>query len=172
MNDYNIDFLKRFNAIILTTGSVDQNSAYLLNSYTKNGGKLIPDITKGETTMNKEEIDYILKSGNNFIPKDKELSYPKNNKAIINLKEDYKGFLVLSEKYSMFPDWTAKINGKEKDILRANGVISAVYLEGEKGDIIFEYKPRSFIIGAWISSITLLLVISYFVWFFYKKREK
>lgn len=171
INDYNIDFLKRFNAIILTTGSVDQNSAYLLNAYVRNGGKLIPDITKGETTMNKKEIDGILKSGKSFIPKDKELSYPTLNKAIINLEEGYSGFLVLSEKYSMFPGWTAKINEKEKEILRVNGVISAIYLEGEKGDIIFKYKPKSFIVGSWISLITLLLIMGYFTWLFYKKRK-
>lgn len=172
IKDYNLESLKRFNTIILTPGSIDQNSVSLLNLYKKDGGRLIPDVTKGEASINKEEIEDALKSDKIFIPKDKELSYPSVNKAIINLEEGYNGFLVLSEKFSMFlPDWTAKINGQQKEILRANGVISAVYLEGETGNIVFEYKPGSFIIGAWISSVTLILITAYFIFVFVRKRK-
>ena len=72
----------------------------------------------------------------------------------------------------MFQGWEPKLNKKEKGILRANGMNSAVYLNGEKGSLIFDYSPNSFKRGATISLITLIAVIIYFIYFYMHKRPR
>ena len=82
-----------------------------------------------------------------------------------------KGFLVMSEQFSLYPGWHARDEtGRKKDIQRADGVISAVLLDGSEKKIIFEYAEKSFFKGALISSVTLLLIVIYFVYYFWKKR--
>lgn len=175
INDLNIKYLKRFKVLLLTSGSINEKTNLVtLREYVDSGGIVLPNILENKQSISNEEINTILTRLNGYQLDIKKIniSHYSPNKVELNLNEK-KGFLVLSEKYYLFPnDWTAKINGKEKEILRANGVISAVYLEEEKGEIVFEYKPRSFIIGSWISLVTLLLIISYFAWFFYRKKKK
>ncbi|MAG08654.1 hypothetical protein CMO89_04220 [Candidatus Woesearchaeota archaeon] len=167
VNDYGIQELKRFNALVLTQGSVDMNSAYILEQFKKSGGMLLPDITEGEDTVPGESVDAMFIS----LGKDKLLKVDDKNimpesfekKAVkLGRHKGTKGFLVLSEKYSMFPGWTAKSGGKIKNIYNVDGVISAVYLEGDEENITFEFKPGSYRTGFAITIITLLFVIIYF----------
>lgn len=174
INKYSFEYIKKFNVLILTQDSIDENTNLAtLKRYSDSGGIIMPNILENQQSVSSEEINSVLRElkGDYSAIKKMNTTYYSPNRVELNL-DGKTGFLVISEKYYLFPnDWTAKINGKEKEILRANGVISAVYLEGEKGNIVFEYKSKSFITGSWISLITLLLIISYFIWFFYKKEK-
>ena len=79
----------------------------------------------------------------------------------------------MSEQFSLYPGWHAQDEtGRKKDVLRADGVISAVHLDGSEEKIIFEYIEKSFFKGALISSVTLLLIVGYFAYSFWKKQKE
>ena len=164
---------------MLTQGSIDQNSFPKLSNYVNNGGILLPNLVKGESTLEAESLNRMLMniSGNNSgysnIMK-ANISYYSPNKIVIE-GMGKKGFLVLSEQFSMYPGWGASDGTSVKKIYRADGVISAVYINGNERQIIFTYKEPSFLKGALISSATLLFIIVYFTYFLirrYKHNKK
>jgi len=173
VSNYDIDFLKRFNVVLLTQGSVDENSGFILKQYVDSGGILIPNIVEGVSAISTDDLNNILSSfkGDYSDIKKVNINLYSPNKRVMDL-EGYKGFLVTAEKYFLFEGWKAKLNSEKKEILRANGMNSAVYLNGEDGEITFEYKPKSFRKGLIISSLTLILIILYFSYRFWKRKKK
>jgi len=170
INSYDSEFLKKFDMIMLLPGSIDSNSIYLLESYVKSGGTLFPDVTKSKQSFTMEEIQSSLK----------KFSGSYDNVASLDIREKTydeiyidskgkKGFLVLSEKFSIFPGWNAK-DEQENDIeiLKANGIISAVYLDSP-GLIKFSFMSKSFKAGLAISLLTLLTLIIYGIYIAKKK---
>ncbi|MBI2576847.1 hypothetical protein HYV84_06530 [Candidatus Woesearchaeota archaeon] len=105
--------------------------------------------------------------------KEMPITFYSPNKMIIKL-EGERGIMVLAEKFFLFPGWTAKIRGIEKELLRANGINTALFLDGEAGDLIVEYKPKSFIVGATISIIAFALAAGYYLFILarYLKNKK
>jgi len=169
INNYDFNLLRKFDAIILTQGSVDGDSGFILNQYINQGGNLLPNILKGENSISNDQINSALWSLNkNYNADEIDIPFYSPNKIELELNGE-KGFLVLSEKFFMFEGWKAKINNQKKDILRANGINSAVYLDGEKGRLTFYYSPKSFNKGLTIALITLLLILIYFIWKWRKK---
>ena len=79
--------------------------------------------------------------------------------------------MVLSEKFSVFPGWTAKEDDAKKEILNADGMISSVYMDKPVNNIIFEYKPKSYIFGRNITIATIVLLMIYFGCILFKKRD-
>ena len=142
INDYSMDFLKKFSIIFLVQGSIDQNSIGKLREYASQGGIIIPDLLNGQNAVSSEQITAIFNSTNGDYSEIKIEEY-SNNKAALSLNGE-RGWLVASERFAHFPGWTASVNGKKADILKADNAISALYLDGEKGKLVFEYKPFYF----------------------------
>jgi len=165
--------LNKYSAIFLVKDSVDQNSAQLLNSYVSSGGILLPDLTKNINSISQEDISRMWSSLSEPSVEILDSSIITHNfdKKEIALPQE-QGFLVLSEKFSLFPGWEASLNGKKSEILNADGVISAVYLGNNEKSIIFEYKPKSYKLGAFITIIGLLAVIAYFSFRIIKRVKK
>jgi len=172
INDYQQKDLGKYSAIFLTPGSIDQNSVFKLQQYVDSGRILLPDITKNKNTVSEDDINNLLasfKDDLNEIDDKDVIMHTFDKREIITNGE--KGFLVLSERFSMFPGWWAKTNeGKNLEILRVDGAITSVYLDGEQS-AIFEYKPRSFVVGTWITIIALISLSVYFIIYF-KKRKR
>lgn len=170
INDYDIDFLKRFNFILLVKGSVDEKSIDKLKSYESQGGKIIPDIVKGQNTASNDDINSIFNSTQGNMAEIKIKGY-SNNKVTLELNGE-KGWLVASERFAYFPGWKATINGNEMQIFKADNVITAVYLDGQKGQLVFEYSPDSYKTGKLITTISALIIIIYLAYFAYSKKSK
>lgn len=176
INDYKPYELDKFDIIILLQGSIDSSSSYILNNYVNNGGKLIPDLTKNKQTFTTKDVEDVIKStnlSNNLKNQEEiitnEITYDKLEIRVKGLE----GFLVLSEKFSIFPGWKAfDDKGNEKEILRSNGIISSIYLNGDEEKIFIEYSPPGFKQGALITMCTSLLILSYFAFMIYKKNRK
>lgn len=160
IDNYDIDFLKKFNAIFLTQGSVSQNSYSTLKQYTDFGGILLPDIINGKNSITSEDITQMWNSFKGSY-KEMPISYFSPNKIILSLNKE-SGFMVLSEKFFMFEGWKASISKKDLEILRADGISSAVYLDGAQGNLTFHYSSKTFKKGAVISSLTLVIILAYF----------
>ncbi len=70
-------------------------------------------------------------------------------------------FLVLSDIY--YPGWKVKIDGKPTNIFQTNYVLRGVPVPAGQHTIKFEFKPRSFRLGAGISAASLFL-LGYLAW--------
>ena len=71
----------------------------------------------------------------------------------------------------MFPGWNVKADGERLEIVGADGAISSVYVDDDYDSLMFEYKPKSYILGRNITIFTLVLVLVYFGYYFYKKKR-
>jgi uncharacterized membrane protein YfhO len=91
------------------------------------------------------------------------------NKIQINYeaKEDSK--LILSDAW--YPGWKAIINGNEVKIIKYQDIFRSVEVPKGKGEIIFNYQPRSFEIGLKISAISGLFWLGLLI-YFWKKDKK
>jgi hypothetical protein len=67
------------------------------------------------------------------------------------------GYLILLD--SFYPGWKVLVNGREREVLRANGLFKTVFLDPGIHKIVFAYQPQSFFWGLRISLISLCLVI-------------
>lgn len=167
INDYDIDFLKKFNVIFLVKGSADQSSINKLQQYVNNGGVIVPDILNNQYAISNEDVNFILnKTKGNYT--EININEYLNNKVVLDLN-GRKGWLVASERFAHFPGWKASIDRNNIEIFKADNIISAVYLNGEKGKLIFEYKPDSYKKGKLISFIAVIAIVIYLIYFIYKK---
>lgn len=177
INQYNDNILKNFDVIILTAGSIDATSGLKLKNYVDGGGILMPNIVQGESTLVIDKINSVLLnlSGNNLSYANAErakISSYTPNKIVIET-ENKKGFLTLSEQFSLYPGWSATDEkGNKKAIYRADGVISSVFLDGNEKQITFKYVEPSFFKGALISSITLIFILGYFIYYLIKNTSR
>ena len=169
IDDYGIDFLRKFNFIFLARDSIDQNSIEKLKEYVVNGGVIVPDILNGKSAISNEEARAILNRTGEYT----ELNVDEysNNKVVLNL-DGKTGWLVASERFAHFPGWEASIDGKNVGMFKADNVVSAVHLDGSGKKLVFEYKPNSYKYGKFISIISIAIVLSYFGYFVYKKKSK
>jgi hypothetical protein len=71
---------------------------------------------------------------------------------------EHPGYLILSDTY--YPGWKSFVDGRESEIHRANYAMRAVYLEPGQHNVQFVFDPISFRIGALISLISLVGVLS------------
>lgn len=67
------------------------------------------------------------------------------------------GLAVFSEIY--YPGWEATIDGQQKEILRANYILRALEIPAGNHTIEFTFKPRPYIVGNKVTSISSWLVI-------------
>lgn len=67
------------------------------------------------------------------------------------------GFLVLAEKFAHFPGWLAHSDRGPRPLLRANGVASAIQLDGSESWIELRYRPTGLTIGLGITLASLIL---------------
>jgi uncharacterized membrane protein YfhO len=67
------------------------------------------------------------------------------------------GYLVLA--YTHYPGWRATVDGRPREILRANYAFMALPLGPGEHRVILSYRPMSLALGAAISGLSLLAVI-------------
>ncbi|MEC7640545.1 MAG: YfhO family protein [Nitrospinota bacterium] len=91
----------------------------------------------------------------------------------VDLTNATPGFLFVSEVY--YPGWRASVNGKDTVVLRANQVFCAVRLESPSGKgssnrIKFTFQPRSFTLGACVSTAAFLSMALFWMFSIFKIR--
>ena len=73
------------------------------------------------------------------------------NEVSIETESEREAVLVLTDSY--YPGWTAEVDGKAADILRANYVFRAVPLSAGRHAVVFKFRPASFLFGAAVSCL-------------------
>ena len=167
-----LEILQKFHAVILLKTPNDAD-AYKLREYISKGGLLLPDIFAGESQLSEAKINSMLFSlnANYSAIKKVDIDYDSYDSSFVKL-DGQSGFLVLSEQYSQYPGWKADVNGKELEILRANNLLTAVYISNEKGALTFKYNPKSFVYGAWITIATFSIMLAFFlIKLLYRKKN-
>ncbi len=86
-----------------------------------------------------------------------EIEENKHQSLKIKTQAPQKTVLVLSDAYDS--GWQANIDGQPTKVYRANYNFRAVVVPEGEHQIIFQYKPRSFKIGVYLSGVTLLLLV-------------
>ena len=161
IGSYEVPELQKYKAIFLTEGSVDNSIIFKLQEYVNSGGVLIPDIVNNKNQIADEDIAKLYSSLDvDFKPIEDSDIITKNFEEK-KIKTDSKGFLIVSELYQFYDPWRATKNSKDLEILRANGVISAVYVGGP-GEVIFRFRPKSLLPGRIITIVTIIILLLYF----------
>lgn len=165
LENYDIDFLRKFNAIIILSNSIGRNSYQLLQNYKNSGGKIFPDVLENKNAIEISEIENLLSTFKGDLTEVDSKTVSQNE---IELMPKNKGLLVISERFSGFEDWRAESAGKQLDILKADGIISAVYFDST-ATVKFKYLPKSFIKGLVISLSTSLIIFIYVLFLLVRK---
>ncbi len=83
-------------------------------------------------------------------------------RVIIETVLESPGYLVLTDAY--YPGWQALVDGRAKEILRADYYFRAVYLTEGKHLVEFLYTPVSFKAGLTVSLVSLLILVGAVAW--------
>jgi hypothetical protein len=68
----------------------------------------------------------------------------------IQVEAEGPGLLVLSEVYD--PDWRVRVDGREAEMVRADGILRGTYLEGGRHRVEFAYRPAGLWVGCWMTT--------------------
>lgn len=63
-----------------------------------------------------------------------------------------------------YPGWKAFENNREVDIEKCEGIFRCVELTDDSGEVVFEYQPRSFWLGAKISGLCAVATLAALAW--------
>lgn|GEM_PF-3661673 len=94
-----------------------------------------------------------------------------NNRVKIEAETSGPAYLVLLDRFDK--DWNAYVNGEKTEILQANYLFRAVYLEPGTHSIDFRYQPVWFFIALGISSLVFIASVlsCIMIYKFRKKRD-
>jgi hypothetical protein len=83
-------------------------------------------------------------------------------RVVIAARARADAYLVLTDTW--YPGWTARLDGAEVPLARANLIFRAVRVPPGEHEIVFEYRPVSLWLGASVSAFALLLLGALLVW--------
>jgi hypothetical protein len=86
-----------------------------------------------------------------------EVKQSDSDRVVLEVRSEHPGWLVLTDSY--FPGWEARVNGKPAQIYRANYLARAVRVEAGRSEIVFVYRPQSYLWGRAITLATLGLAL-------------
>ncbi len=78
-------------------------------------------------------------------------------RVVVESNVAQEGYLVLSDTH--YPGWRVNVDGKEGRLHRANFLFRAVYLPAGHHTVEFRFRPQSLRIGAYVSTLMLILTI-------------
>ena len=104
-----------------------------------------------QTTVPREEVNG---------PGRARVEKSERGELLIRASMDGGGWMVISE--AAWKGWRAFVDGKRAPLRYANHALLAVYVPQGNHTVRLKYLPQSFVIGAWTSGVTLLLLIAYF----------
>ena len=91
------------------------------------------------------------------------------NEVTVKVNCPQPAILVCVDTYS--PGWEVSVDGRPDKILRANYMFRAVALFAGEHEVKFKYLPRSFVVGAMVSGLTLL-ALGVFLFFVVRGRRQ
>jgi hypothetical protein len=126
------------------------------------------DAKKGEAYLWKEgpEISIISKTQNNSGTV--ELALLELDRMEFDYSSDKAEFLVISDAWH--PNWKAKVNSTDTEIVKANGVFKGILLPPGKGKVQLHFDNSSYRGGIWVSFAGWTLFIG--SWIVFSRRSR
>jgi hypothetical protein len=97
-------------------------------------------------------------------PRTKEVTLTGYHPEHVALRthSDGDAFLVITD--SFFSGWTAYLDGEEVKMHRANHAFRAIEIPAGRHEVVFEYRPHSFVIGRALSGFSLIVLLVIFLY--------
>lgn len=127
--------------------TIIKNETDILNSLSKN------KIDLRSNVILEEKLPFTLQKGTGSV----KLISSTLNSQIFEASSSKPAIFYISDTY--FPGWTAKVNNRNTKIYRANYNFRAVPIPAGRAVVEFTYLPQSFIIGIWVSILSLFILI-------------
>lgn len=90
------------------------------------------------------------------------------NELTVRATASASAMLIVSDAYT--DDWYVSVDGAPARLYRANYALRGVWLPAGAHEIRFTYRPQAFVIGGWISLLTLLTISGYALWQWHVQR--
>jgi len=71
---------------------------------------------------------------------------------------DSPGWLILTDTY--YPGWQATVSGQATEIMQVDLLFRAIAVPEGKQTVVFEFKPRSLQMGAWLTGIAGVVLVA------------
>ncbi|MBI2575939.1 hypothetical protein HYV84_01895 [Candidatus Woesearchaeota archaeon] len=173
INTYSLRELQPFSLVVRAKGGSDASSVPLMKEFIDRGGTLIPDPFTDAGKNSTEQMEDAMASlaGSFSAINDSDIQRVSFDKVKIALRGQ-KGVLVLSEKFSVFDGWKVQEkNGNELPLLNANGMNSAVFLDGNEQELTFTYLPLPFLLGKSIIGLAFFMLLGYASWRWFRRLK-
>lgn len=167
LQEFSSDALSKYKGVFLSANP-PPNDMQKLQQYHSQGGVVLPNIFEEKNSVSEIEIVGLLGNTTGVLSPTKITSF-KGNDLVVDVKES--GFLVLSEMFTLFPGWEAEINKEKIPLLRANGVITGLFIN-EPGPVSLSYHPPALKKGLWISTTTFIVLISLLSYLLYRTKMR
>ncbi len=158
-------------------GLIDPNERYMYGSW----GSLYPCFLSNVGVIMAEEAAHVPRKtlhvdspyyrGEIFILDTlgrADFKYWSPNKFIIELQTEGDGYLIINQNY--YPGWHVKGDRKRR-VENLQGLLALKVTAGDK-ELVLYYLPTSFIIGAWITLITAILLIVFWLRWLAKRQHE
>ncbi len=163
VSDYALDELRPYDLVILAAGALEKGYA-VLEEFAAAGGTVFPDVFQRQPSFTGSDLDVSL-SGLNELPGALHAVPVVNyfdetpNRMTLDVSRTPHPIVFVSEKFTLYPGWSAQLDGRDVEIHRANGVLSAVSVPPGSRELVFEYRPRSFERGLVVTMATTFLIV-------------
>jgi hypothetical protein len=122
------------------------------------GGLSLPEFDYRTEVLLEEDPRLVLPAGGERAPSRAEILRYESDEIVIDVDTSTNAILFLSEVW--YPAWVARVDGRRRPVLRANGCLRAVAVEGGRHTVIFRYESETFRRGAAISLGTVAAIIA------------
>jgi len=93
-----------------------------------------------------------------------------NNIIVLDIEASADGVLILSE--LAYPGWRVFVDGERAPTVRADYTLRAVCVPAGSHQVEFSFLPASLLVGAIITTLTLLLIIGCAAWRLFKSSRR
>ncbi len=90
-------------------------------------------------------------------PANIELNRPSAERVVANTDCQSKSLLVLTDTF--FPGWECTVDGSPTEILRTNSLFRGVVIPAGKHEVVFAYRPASFLLGLTLALTAVTFMI-------------
>ena len=91
------------------------------------------------------------------------------NRALVQVENSAAGLLVLADAYTT--DWQVSVDGQAAKLYRTNYALRGVWVDAGQHTVEFSYRPKSLIVGGWVSGLSLALILLGLGLSWYKTRK-
>ncbi len=120
-----------------------------------------PDFDPAQTVVLEKPVNSGQPTVDNGASSAKIVGYGPNA-ILLDVNAANAGVLVLSEVY--YPGWSASVDGKPADVLRADFLFRAVAVPAGAHRVLLTYDPPAFKIGVGLFAATVLALAGWSVW--------